>query len=78
MSMPVLITNAVGTFQQSALVSIITIPDLMYNGRMLATETYRPIETFTTVAIIYFLVTIPFTQAAKLIEDRVASKMGLR
>ena len=64
-SVPVLVTNAVGTFQQSALVAIVAIQDLMYAGKTLATETYRPIETFTTVALIYFLVSFPITQAVE-------------
>lgn len=64
-SIPVLVTNAVGTFQQSALVAIVAIQDLMYAGKTLATETYRPIETFTTVALIYFLVSFPITQAVE-------------
>jgi polar amino acid transport system permease protein len=64
-SIPVLVTNAVGIFQQSALVAIVAIQDLMYAGKTLATETYRPIETFTTVALIYFLVSFPITQAVE-------------
>ena len=64
-SIPVLVTNAVGTFQQSALVAIVAIQDLMYAGKTMATETYRPIETFTTVALIYFLVSFPITQAVE-------------
>lgn len=64
-SIPVLVTNAVGSFQQSALVAIVALQDLMYAGKTLATATYRPIETFTTVALIYFLVSFPVTQAVE-------------
>ena len=46
-SMPVLLTNGIVIFQQSALVAIVAVQDLMYQGKTLATETYRPIETFT-------------------------------
>lgn len=69
-SIPVLLTNAVGIFQQSALVAIVAIQDLMYAGKTLATATYRPIETFTTVAVIYFLVSFPITQAVEFYTRR--------
>jgi len=69
-SIPVLLTNGIVIFQQSALVAIVAIQDLMYQGKSLATETYRPIETFTVVALIYFAVSFPVTQIVGLLERR--------
>ncbi|MGI0523038.1 amino acid ABC transporter permease [Rhizobium giardinii] len=69
-SVPVLLTNGIVIFQQSALVAIVAIQDLMYQGKSLATETYRPIETFTVVALIYFAVSFPVTQIVGLLERR--------
>lgn len=69
-SVPVLLTNGVVIFQQSALVAIVAIADLMYEGKSLATETYRPIETFTVVALIYFAVSFPVTQIVGFLERR--------
>ncbi|WP_275785335.1 amino acid ABC transporter permease [Pararhizobium gei] len=69
-SIPVLLTNGIVIFQQSSLVAIVAIADLMYEGKSLATETYRPIETFTVVALIYFAVSFPITQIVGLLERR--------
>ncbi|RWK60945.1 amino acid ABC transporter permease [Mesorhizobium sp.] len=69
-SIPVLLTNGIGIFQQSALVAIVAVQDLMYQGKTLATETYRPIETFTVVALIYFAVSFPVTQVVGYFERR--------
>jgi polar amino acid transport system permease protein len=69
-SVPVLLTNGIVIFQQSALVAIVAIADLMYEAKSLATETYRPIETFTVVALIYFAVSFPVTQIVGLLERR--------
>ncbi|MBB5575782.1 MULTISPECIES: ABC transporter permease subunit [Rhizobium] len=69
-SIPVLLTNGIVIFQQSALVAIVAIQDLMYQGKTLATETYRPIETFTVVALIYFAVSFPITQIVGFLERR--------
>ncbi|MEK1932219.1 MAG: amino acid ABC transporter permease [Pararhizobium sp.] len=69
-SIPVLLTNGIVIFQQSALVAIVAVQDLMYQGKTLATETYRPIETFTVVALIYFAVSFPVTQIVGYLERR--------
>jgi polar amino acid transport system permease protein len=69
-SVPVLLTNGIGIFQQSALVAIVAVQDLMYQGKTLATESYRPIETFTVVALIYFAVSFPVTQIVGYLERR--------
>lgn len=69
-SIPVLLTNGIVIFQQSALVAIVAIQDLMYQGKSQATETYRPIETFTVVALIYFAVSFPVTQIVGFLERR--------
>lgn len=69
-SIPVLITNGIGIFQQTALVAIVAIQDLMYQGKSLATTTYRPIETFTLIAIIYFAISFPIAQLVQAIERR--------
>ncbi len=69
-SVPVLLTNGIGTFQQSALVAIVAVQDLMYQGKTLATLTYRPIETFTIVALVYFAVSFPVSQIVGYLERR--------
>lgn len=69
-SVPVLLTNGIGTFQQSALVAIVGVADLMYQGKTLATQTYRPIETFTIIALFYLAVSFPVSQLVGWLERR--------
>lgn len=69
-SVPVLLTNGIGIFQQTALVAIVAVQDLMYQAKSLATETYRPIETFTIAALIYFAVSFPISQLVGWLERR--------
>ena len=69
-SIPVLLTNGIGIFQQTALVAIVAVQDLMYQAKSLATETYRPIETFTIAALIYFAVSFPISQMVGWLERR--------
>ena len=69
-AVPVLLTNGIGTFQQSALVAIVGVADLMYQGKLVATETYRPIETFTIVALVYLAISLPTAQIVGWLERR--------
>jgi polar amino acid transport system permease protein len=69
-AIPVLVTNTIGLMQQTALVAIVAIADLMYQGKSLATQTYRPIEIYTAVAFIYFIVSLPLSQIVAFYEKR--------
>ena len=55
----------VSIFKDSALVSVITMRDLMFRGELLASATFKHFEIFTLVAIIYFIISYP---TAKLVE----------
>ncbi|WLH21075.1 MULTISPECIES: amino acid ABC transporter permease [Pseudomonas] len=69
-ALPVLVANGIGAFQQTALVAIVALQDLMYMGKILATDTYRPIEVFTIIALIYFAISFPISQLVEYIERR--------
>lgn len=69
-ALPVLVTNMIGIFQQSALVAIISIEDLMYQARFIGSQTFRYIEVLSTVAIIYFLISFPVSQLVTYMERR--------
>lgn len=69
-AMPVLMTNGIGTLQQSALVAIVAVADLMYVGKSLATEAYRPLETYSIVALIYFALSLPIAKLVHIVERR--------
>ena len=42
----------------------------MYTSYALTSKTYRPLETYTVVALIYFAVLFPTTMLAKRLEAR--------
>ncbi|MGF7135898.1 polar amino acid transport system permease protein [Paraburkholderia sp. EB58] len=75
-AVPVLITNAIGIFQQSSLVALVGVADLMYQGKLLSTQTYRPIETMTFLACFYLAVAIPFSRLAAYLEHRSERFLG--
>lgn len=67
---PVLMTNGISILQQSALVAIVAVTDLMYMGKSIATEAYRPLETYSLVALIYFAMSLPIAQLVQFVERR--------
>ncbi len=69
-ALPVLMTNMIGIFQQSALVAIISIEDLMYQGRFIGSQTFRYIEVLSTVALIYFAISFPVSLFVTYFERR--------
>ncbi|CAB3966716.1 MULTISPECIES: amino acid ABC transporter permease [Burkholderia] len=69
-AMPVLLTNGIGSLQQSALVAIVAVADLMYVAKSIATEAYRPLETYSVVALVYFALSLPIAQLVHVIERR--------
>jgi polar amino acid transport system permease protein len=61
----------VSLFKDTALVSVIAVPELMYRGKVLSIETYRPLEVYTAVALIYFAVTYPQARGVDWLFERV-------
>jgi polar amino acid transport system permease protein len=60
----------VSLFKDTAIVSVIAVPELMYRGKVLSIETYRPVEIYTVVALIYFFVTYPQARAVDWLFER--------
>jgi polar amino acid transport system permease protein len=61
----------VSIFKDSALVSVITLRDLMFSGQLLASATYKHFEIFTMVAVIYFLISYPTAKLVEWVEAKI-------
>lgn len=67
---PPFINQSIIQLKNTSLVSTIAVADLLYQGTLITAATYRPLETYTTVAIIYFVVLFPLTLGAQVVERR--------
>lgn len=67
---PVLLSLSISLFKDTSLVSTLGVGDLMYQGRVIATQTYRPIEILTSVAVIYFIIAFPISMLTRRLEIR--------
>ena len=69
---PPFMNQSITQLKNTSLVSTIAVSDLLYQGEIITATTYRPLEVYTTVAIIYFGVLFPLTLLAQLVEKRLA------
>jgi polar amino acid transport system permease protein len=69
---PPFMNQSIIQLKNTSLVSTIAVADLLYDGTIITAATYRPLEVYTTVAVIYFIVLFPLTLAAQQVERRLA------
>ena len=69
---PPLVNQTVLQLKNTSLVSTLAVPDLLYQGQLITSATYRPLEVYTIVAVIYFAVLFPATLLAQAVEGRYA------
>lgn len=60
----------VALFQSTSLLSAIIVPELMYKARVMAVQTYRPLEIYTVIGLMYFVVTFPQARFADWLYER--------
>jgi polar amino acid transport system permease protein len=60
------------TIKDTAIAAVIAVPELMRQAETVAGQSYRPIEVFTTVMVIYFLLIFPVTRLIDRFYVRVA------
>jgi polar amino acid transport system permease protein len=70
---PPFMNQSIIQLKNTSLVSTIAVPDLLYQGTLITADTYRPLETYTAVAIIYFVLLFPATRLVQAYEHRLAN-----
>ena len=65
---PPLVSQSIMQLKNTSLLMVLAVPDLLYQGQVIAHDTYRPLEVYTFVAIAYFVILFPITLWAKRLE----------
>ena len=65
---PPFVNHSITQLKNTSLVSTIAVPDLLYQGTLITADTYRPLEVYTVVALIYFAMLFPSTMLAQAYE----------
>jgi polar amino acid transport system permease protein len=69
---PAFISQTILQLKNTSLVSVVAVGDLLYQGTVITAASYRPLEVYTTIAVVYFVVLFPLT----LVADRLERRMG--
>ncbi|MCE2482050.1 MAG: amino acid ABC transporter permease [Alphaproteobacteria bacterium] len=69
---PPLVNESITLLKFSSLVSVLGVADLTYQAQVLATTTFRPIEIFTFIAAIYFVLCGFLAVLARVVERRMS------
>lgn len=69
---PAFMERAIELMKTTTLVATIAYADLLYAANEVSQKTFRPLETFTVTALIYFCVITLFSVAARQFERRLA------
>lgn len=67
---PTILSLDVQLFKDTSLVSVLGVADLTFQGNVVSSQTYKPLEIFTAVAIMYFVVAFPITLVTSWLERR--------
>ena len=60
----------IGLIKNSALLTTIAVPELTYQIQTDVARTFRPLELYTALACMYFVITYPLSLAASALERR--------
>jgi polar amino acid transport system permease protein len=68
--LPPFVNQSVLQLKNTSLLAIVAVPDLMYTAQLMVSDTFRPLELYTSLAVIYFVILYPLQKLAKQLERR--------
>lgn len=74
--LPVLVNEATIVVKGTALLSVITVVDLLRRAQQIASASYRPFETLTGAALIFLALNLAISLAGRQVERRLAVQRG--
>jgi polar amino acid transport system permease protein len=69
---PPFMNQSVIQLKNTSLISTLAVAELLYQGTVVTAATYRPLEVYTLVAVLYFLILFPLTVLTQRLEVRLA------
>ena len=73
-TLPPLAANFVQLIKYSSLAAVISVSEVTRRGMELSASTFRPMEIFTFIAVVYFLICWPLSQGIRFWERRLAAR----
>jgi ABC-type amino acid transport system permease subunit len=57
--------------KDTSLIAVLAVPELTQRARLFASATYRPFETYITIAVLYLCMTLFLSLMVRVVERRV-------
>jgi polar amino acid transport system permease protein len=73
-TLPPLASNFVQLIKFSSLGAVISVTEITRRGMELSSSTFRPLEIFSFIAVVYFLICWPLSMAIRVWEHRLAQR----
>jgi polar amino acid transport system permease protein len=74
MTLPPLASNFVQLIKFSSLGAVISVSEITRRGMELSSSTFRPLEIFSFIAVVYFFICWPLAMAIRIWEGRIARR----
>lgn len=74
LAIPSLMNNFIECFKGSAMASVVGVMDMMLKAKMLANKSYRFVEVFLCVLLLYWAINMIFVAIQKVIEQKANAK----
>src|ERR1700754_3104037 len=74
LTLPPLASNFVQLIKYSSLGAVISVSEITRRGMELSASTFRPLEIFTFIAVVYFFICWPLAMAIRIWESRLARR----
>lgn len=58
------------SIKDTSLLSVILVPELMFQGRLIAANNFNAVEIYTTVAVFYLAITLTLSLVLRIVERR--------
>ena len=68
----------VGIFKDTPMLSVIGVAELMHTANAIGSETYRFLEPYTLVGVIFLAISLPTAAGIRLFESWVRRKLGMK
>jgi polar amino acid transport system permease protein len=72
--LPAFTNRAIELAKVTSLASVLAVHEIMYQGRLLSSTFYRPLEILTVVALVYFVLIWPGSFLSARLERRLAAR----
>ena len=70
--LPPLTSRGIEVFKMTTLATVVAYPETLQQAKLIASYEYNPIETYTVVALMFFVVLFPLVQLTYILERRFA------